>query len=167
MPAREQPPTPPPPAELEDLADLIARLRRALRRGARVYLPFETLSVAQVEVMQSLADAPGLRAGELSERLLLAPTTVSTLIGQLLAQKLVERRADLRDRRAWRLHLTRLGARQLGRWQSSNKSVLEEALAGLAAVDHRAIARALPALDRLVGQLDRGGSVDAVVVQRR
>lgn len=139
------------------LADVVARLRRALRRGVRVEVPFEAVSVAQVELMQLLADAPGLRAREISDRLLLAPTTVSTLIGQLLATDLIDRRPDPADRRAWRLHLTADGRKQLRSWQLANSRVIETALAKLDAADRRAVAAALPALARLVAHLDDTG----------
>ena len=136
------------------LADVVARLRRALRRSVRVEVPFEAVSVAQVELMQLLADSPGLRAREISDRLLLAPTTVSTLIGQLLTSDLIDRRPDPADRRAWQLHLTGDGKKQLRSWQQANRRVLDGAMAKLEAADRRAVRAALPALARLVGHLD-------------
>jgi DNA-binding MarR family transcriptional regulator len=111
--------------------------------------------VAQIEVMQLLADQPGLRAGEVGDRLLLASTTVSTLVGALLSQELIERRADPTDRRAWSLHLTEAGEAALNRWQESNQRVLHDALAKLGAADQRALRSALPALAKLVGHLDQ------------
>jgi DNA-binding MarR family transcriptional regulator len=149
-------PRSPVPADLDPLADVVARLRRALRRGVRADPDLEPLPVAQIEVMQLLADAPGLRAGEVGERLLLAPTTVSTLVGALLSQELIERRADPADRRAWMLHLTAGGEAALGRWQRSNQRVLHDALAKLGPGDQRALRSALPALAKLVGHLDQG-----------
>ncbi len=134
----------------EGLADVVARLRRALRRGVRVGVPQESLSVAQVEVLQLLAETPGLRTGGVGERLRLAPTTVSTLVGQLLEKDAVERRTDPADGRAWILQLTPLGTALLARWQDTNAGVLREALARLPDRERRAIDRALPALDRLI-----------------
>ena len=101
------------PADLDALADVVTRLRRALRRVVRSDVPFEALPMAQIEVMQLLAERPGLRAGEVGEALLLASTTVSTLIGALLTQDLIERQADPADRRAWRLLLTEDGETRL------------------------------------------------------
>lgn len=144
------------PADLDPLADVVARLRRALRRGVRADPDLEPLPVAQIEVMQLLADSPGLRAGEVGERLLLAPTTVSTLVGALLSHELIERQPDPADRRAWNLHLTAAGEGALHRWQRSNQRVLHDALAKLGAADQRALRSALPALAKLVGHLDAG-----------
>lgn len=143
--------------ELELLADVVARLRRALRRNIRVDVPFESLSVAQVELMQYLAEHPGLRASDLADRLLLAPTTISTLLNLLIGKQLVRRRADHSDRRAWQLHLTGAGTRQLGAWQSSNVQVLRKALEQLSDTDRAAIRNALPALNLLVQRLNETG----------
>ena len=142
-------------SDLDALADTVTRLRRALRRLVRSELPFDT-PMAQIEVMQLLAERPGLRAGEVGEALMLAPTTVSTLVGALLAQDLIDRRADPSDRRAWQLHLTTAGRQQLADWQQSNRRVLREAASELDASDLRALREAVPALARLVAELDAG-----------
>ncbi len=141
-------------ADLDALADVVTRLRRALRRVVRSDLPFETLPMAQIEVMQLLAERPGLRAGEVGDALLLAPTTVSTLIGTLLAQDLIDRQPDPADRRAWRLVLTAEGEARLADWQQSNRRVMRSAASGLADEDLVALRNALPALTRLVTELD-------------
>jgi DNA-binding MarR family transcriptional regulator len=112
--------------------------------------------MAQIEVMQLLADRPGLRAGEVGEALTLAPTTVSTLVGALLAHDLIDRRADPADRRAWQLHLTVTGEQQLADWQQSNRRVLRDAASALDTADLRALREAVPALARLVAELDTG-----------
>jgi DNA-binding MarR family transcriptional regulator len=148
-----------PAADLDALADVVTRLRRALRRLVRSELTFDT-PMAQIEVMQLLDERPGLRAGEVGEALLLAPTTVSTLVGALLAQDLIDRRADPADRRAWQLHLTRAGKQQLADWQHSNRRMLRDAASQLDASDLRALRDAVPALAKLVAQLDAGRGGD-------
>lgn len=142
------------PADLDALADVVTRLRRALRRVVRSDVPFEALPMAQIEVMQLLAERPGLRAGEVGEALLLASTTVSTLIGALLTQDLIERQADPADRRAWRLLLTEDGETRLADWQQSNRKVMRAAATQLADEDLRALREALPALTKLAAHLD-------------
>lgn len=144
----------------ERLAAVVTRLRRALRRGVRPSVPHEALPVAQVEVLQYLAETPGLRASDLTDRMLLAPTTVSTLVGQLLDRTLVERRPDPDDRRVWHLHLTVGGLAELNRWQQSTTGLLRPALTALTTQDRQAIRAALPALERLVGQLDAAAVLD-------
>jgi DNA-binding MarR family transcriptional regulator len=152
-------------SDLDTLADVVVRLRRALRRGVRAAIQSELdpqgtgehLPVAQIEVLQLLADRPGLRAGEVGDALLLAPTTVSTLVSALLAGALIERVPDPADRRAWQLRLTDAGGGELIRWQEANKRVLQEAFSHLTATDQRALHGALPALAKLVGHLDAAG----------
>lgn len=141
-------------ADHERLAAVVTRLRRALRRGVRPAVPHETLPVAQIEVLQYLAETPGLRASDLTERMLLAPTTVSTLVGQLLDRSLVERRPDATDRRVWHLHLTAGGVAELTLWQQSTTGLLRPALKALSTADRQAIRAALPALERLVSGVD-------------
>jgi DNA-binding MarR family transcriptional regulator len=143
-------------ADLDALADIVTRLRRVLRRVVRSDLPFEALPMAQIEVMQLLLERPGLRAGEVGEALLLAPTTVSTLVGALLTQDLIEREADPADRRAWRLSLTEDGEDRLADWQQANRRVMRDAASQLGTDDLRALRDALPALSRLVAHLDSG-----------
>ncbi|HVX70860.1 MAG TPA: MarR family winged helix-turn-helix transcriptional regulator [Mycobacteriales bacterium] len=147
-------------ADLDALADVVTRLRRALRRLVRSDLPFDT-PMAQIEVMQLLADRPGLRAGEVGEALTIAPTTVSTLVGALLAHDLIDRRADPDDRRAWQLYLTPAGRQQLADWQQSNRRVLRDAASALDLADLRALRDAVPALTKLVTRLDAGRGDDS------
>lgn len=147
-------------SELDVLADIVTRLRRALRRGVRTDVPFESLSVSQVELMQLLAEQPGLRASDVGDQLLLAATTVSTLVGALLSAALIERVADPEDRRAWHLHLTKEGTKRLAEWQQSNKRALHDALDRLNPSDKKALHGALPALTKLVANLDSGREPD-------
>ena len=67
--------------------------------------------MAQVELLQSLADHSPARVGDLAARLRLAPSTVSGLISQLMTAGLVLRGTDPGDRR-WR---ARWGRRRSGR----------------------------------------------------
>jgi MFS family permease len=53
-----------------DLADVVSRLRRAMRRAARAADPVTALSVAQLELLSCLAEHPGARPGQLAGLLL-------------------------------------------------------------------------------------------------
>ncbi|MFD0527842.1 MarR family winged helix-turn-helix transcriptional regulator [Kitasatospora arboriphila] len=91
------------------LTDVITRLRRALRSSIRTDYPWESLPMAQVELLQTLAAAP-MRVGELAARQRLAPNTVSGLVGKLLEAGFVDRQADPGDRRTARIALTEAAA---------------------------------------------------------
>lgn len=140
---------------LDRMAEVVARLRRALRRGARASQQDEPFSVAQFELLQFLADDPGVRAGELAQGLRMAPTTVSTLLGAMLDARAVNRQADPHDRRAYRLYVTAAGQRRLDTWQGGHARLLAAAMAHLSSTDRLALERALPALERLTDELIR------------
>jgi DNA-binding MarR family transcriptional regulator len=62
------------------VADMVARLRRAMRIAARVRQPGTSLSVAQLELLSIVEEHPGARPGDLAGLLHLAPNSVSTLV---------------------------------------------------------------------------------------
>lgn len=147
-----------PPTEVgaDQLADVVARLRRALRRGIRSDYPAESLPTAQVELLQQLAVHPGSRVNDLAGDLRLAPNSVSTLVAQLTDAGMLQRDTDPADRRSRRLSLTASGAGQLGAWQHAQQRMLAGALSRLESADRAAVLLALPALERLTVALDHG-----------
>jgi DNA-binding MarR family transcriptional regulator len=142
-------------AQAWTLAEIVTRLRRVLRSSVRSEFPWERLPMAQVEILQRLAEEPGLRVSALAARHRLATNTVSNLIQQMVLAGLVERREDPRDRRAVTLDLTAAGGEQLRGWLAANNRRLDTALRELPATDRRAILAALPSLSGLVDRLER------------
>jgi DNA-binding MarR family transcriptional regulator len=136
------------------LADAVARLRRAMRRAARATVPENPLSVAQLELLACLGDHPEARPSEVARLLKLAPNTVTTLVTGLDRLGMVRREDNPTDRRAIRLTLTGEGAAALGRWQRTNEGILERAQAGLTSGQRDALRDALPALSRLIAEID-------------
>jgi DNA-binding MarR family transcriptional regulator len=136
------------------LADVVARLRRAMRRAARAADPGHHLSVAQLELLACLAEHPGARPGQLARQLRLAPNSVTTLVNALVAQGMVARASDGPDRRTVALRLTPAGEAALRRWQATNATILNSALAALPTGQQQALQAALPALDQLIEQVD-------------
>ncbi len=78
------------------------------------------LTAAQSGVLFYLGDRDGVLIGEAAEALDLAPSAMTGLIDRMTRAELVERRADPKDGRAMRLHLTDKG-----------RAAREEAKAGL------------------------------------
>ncbi|QMU75995.1 MarR family transcriptional regulator [Streptacidiphilus sp. PB12-B1b] len=136
------------PAQVQRLTDVVTRLRRALRSSIRTEYPWESLPMAQVELLQTLAVEP-LRVGELAARQRLAPNTVSGLIGKLLESGFVDRQADPGDRRTARIALTEAGYRQLADWQRAHERRMATALAAISPQDSAAIINALGGLEQL------------------
>ena len=142
------------------LTDVITRLRRVLRVAVRSEHAWETLPMAQVEILQRLDEEPGLRVRELAERHRLAPNTVSTLIQQMVTAGLASRSPDPEDRRAVVVSLTDRGRAALSSWLAAHERRLEDALTDLTGRDRSRIAAALPALSRLVARLEAGDVAD-------
>jgi DNA-binding MarR family transcriptional regulator len=158
-----------PPDELL-LADVVTRLRRAMRRAARATDPENSLSVAQLELMSYLAEHPGARPGELARLLRLAPNSVTTLVNGLHARQLITRAAGRSDRRTVSLNLTPAGAQAVQQWQTTNRTILHDALGELHPAWQHVLSGALPALDELIraidATVDRSGPRDGPSVSR-
>jgi DNA-binding MarR family transcriptional regulator len=147
----------PDPLGLE-IADVVSRLRRAMRRAARAAgsegkLP-GGLSVAQLELLSCLADNPGARPSQLARLLRLAPSSVATLVQALSRAGLVSRTGGQRDRRTASLLLTAEGTATVARWQELNERVLQAAIASLGPASRDALDAALPGLRELTGAVD-------------
>jgi DNA-binding MarR family transcriptional regulator len=137
-----------------DLADAVARLRRAMRRAARAADPGSTLSVAQLEMLSCLAENPGARPGRLAALLRLAPSSVATLTQGLRRADLVTRTGGTDDRRTACLRLTPAGEATVIRWKVLNEKLLRTAFAALPAGSRSTIQAALPALTELAGAVN-------------
>lgn len=140
-------------ADAHRLTDVVTRLRRALRTSIRTDYPWESLPMAQVELLMCVADHEPARVGELAELLRLAPNTVSGLVQQLGDARLVLRAVDPADRRVARVTLTDAGRAKLHDWQQAHERRISAALDTLSAPDRASVLTALPALDRLVTAL--------------
>ena len=141
-----------------ELADVIAALRRAMRRAARAAGPGGELpgglSVAQLELLSALADHPGARPGQLARLLRLAPSSVTTLLNGLRDGGLITRTGGDQDRRTALLLLTQRGRATVGSWQDVNARILQAAIATLAPGSAAALDAALPALAELTAAVD-------------
>jgi len=136
------------------VADLVAALRRAMRKAARVRQPAMPLSVAQLELLSLVEEHPGARPGDLAGLLRLAANSVSTLANALVGAGMLERCPGATDKRTVEFTLTPEGARLVGQWRSTNTGLLFSAIAGLDAQDRQVLSQALPVLERLVAIID-------------
>jgi len=139
-----------------ELAAAWGGVRRRLRRGARAVVGGEPLRGAEIELLRVVEAQPGIGVGEAAGALHLAPNTVSTLVGGLVSDGLLERRPDPEDRRAARLELTHAARDRIRRFRDERDRLLAAALAELDADDAAALRASLPALERLLAALERG-----------
>ena len=149
----------------DGLAEGIARLRRALRRGARVADPGNTLAVAQLELLGAVVERPKSRPGQLARQLNMRPNTVTTIVNALTARGMLDRVTAADDKRAVELTATEAGHEAVLAWQATNAAVLHLALSSLPARQRRALAAAVPALDALATAIDRLADTPAVAAE--
>ena len=89
------------------------------------------LTVAQFDALATLYVADGISQKELAERLLVTKGNVTGLVERLMAHGFVTRRADPRDRRAYRLHLTRVGINRARRGLEIQRELITRVIAVL------------------------------------
>ena len=143
-----------------ELASIVSRLRRAMRRAARAADPALGLSVAQLELLSCMAEHPGIRPGQLARMLRLAPSSVATLLSGLQSAGYVTRTpgapgaGGTADRRTVSLDLSEQGAAAVSRWYQVNEEIIQAALAALPERDQAALRDAAPALRDLTSSID-------------
>ena len=134
----------------------VSAVRRAARRGTRRRSWTEPLPPAQSELLRLAAQMPGLTVAQAARELRLAPNTVSTLIGKLTGQGLLERTQSSTDGRSVLLNITAKARNRLAEWRDLRAELGGPALASLSAEDQEALAAAVPALLRLAEELEAG-----------
>jgi DNA-binding MarR family transcriptional regulator len=140
-----------------ELADIVSRLRRAMRRAARAADPALGLSVAQLELLSCIAEHPGIRPSQLARMLRLAPSSVATLLSGLQSAGYITRTPGADgsgDRRTVSLYLSDRGAAAVSRWHRVNEDIIQVALAALPQRDRAALRDAAPALRDLTSSID-------------
>ena len=140
-----------------ELADIVSRLRRAMRRAARAADPALGLSVAQLELLSCITEHPGIRPSQLARMLRLAPSSVATLLGGLQSAGYVMRTPggdNAGDRRTVSLDLSETGTAAVRRWHRVNEDIIQAALAALPHRDRAALRDAAPALRDLTASID-------------
>src|SRR5437660_6754292 len=118
------------PGEATEVADTVGRVKRAIRHRMRLELG-GSLPEAQLELMRLVRLEPGLRVQDAAAGLGVAPNTVSTLVKQLTAAGMLERRADRNDGRVTRLFLTRAARARWALRRDRREGVVRAALAQL------------------------------------
>ncbi len=142
-----------------DMADIVSRLRRAMRRAARAADPALGLSVAQLELLSCMAEHPGVRPSQLARMLRLAPSSVATLLNGLQSAGFVMRtpggeHGSAGDRRTVSLDLSDQGDAAVTRWHRVNEEIIQAALAALPQRDRVTLRDAAPALRDLTVSID-------------
>jgi DNA-binding MarR family transcriptional regulator len=154
VPSAEQQHTEPTEQAGQELADIVSRLRRAMRRAARAADPGMALSVAQLELLSCIAEQPGVRPSQLARLLRIAPSSVATLLNTLQNSGYVTRTGSEDDRRTAILTLSEQGQGAVTRWQRVNEQIIGTALKSLPQRNQAALQHATAALRDLTSAID-------------
>lgn len=135
------------------LSHLLGPLRRAVLRSTRAAEDLPDLPEAHIELLRVLAAEGPLGTGAVAARLRVSPSTVSNLVRTMSAAGLVQRQSSATDARAVGLTATPTALELLERYDRASHRMLDEALRQLPSDDRAAVAKAVPALQRLVATL--------------
>lgn len=109
------------------LAQVARLMRRAFDERAREI----GVTRPQWQVLSVLLRHEGIKQGGLAEILEVEPITAGRMIDRMQDAKLVERKTDPADRRAWRLFLTPRGREIIDRLQPLAMETTEKTLKGI------------------------------------
>jgi DNA-binding MarR family transcriptional regulator len=115
----------------ENLAFLLADVSRLIRRSFQKRIEGSSLTQAQARALIWVSKNEGMQQCELAELLEIQPITLARLIDQLEQSKLVERRPNPTDRRAYQLYITKQAAPHLAAIREVSAAIRADALLGV------------------------------------
>lgn len=139
--------------------DALKKLRIIIRAAQKHSAWIEKqcgVSGAQLWMMQELHDSPGLRVGEVADRMAIHQTTVSNLLDSLVKNGYVTKTRDSGDQRVVRLALSVQGAALLERAPKPARGLLPEALRKLDQQGLQELDKGLQVLLDVIDLVDEG-----------
>jgi DNA-binding MarR family transcriptional regulator len=141
------------------LADLLQRLSRRLRRAQMSQLAPLGLTPAQERALRLIAQSEEpLRMAELAHQLRIVPRSVTTVIDSLEQAGLVRRAIDPANRRAILLHLTDKGLAVREQMRQARRQASEDLFAPLSGAQRGQLVGLLSALDDPPGDRSQAAS---------
>lgn len=126
-----------------ELADLILRAARRLRRANALELAGSPVNPHQARALRVISRLEPVRMADLAERLHVAPRSATDVVEFLVGGGWVERSPDPGDRRARLLSLTASGRALLSEVADARARAAETALADIPPDARRTLARTL------------------------
>ncbi|HZW12036.1 MAG TPA: MarR family transcriptional regulator [Noviherbaspirillum sp.] len=139
--------------------DALKKLRIVIRAAQRHSAWVEKqcgISGAQLWILQELHEAPGLRVGEVADKLAIHQTTTSNLLDALVKRGYVIKSRDEGDQRVVKLTLSEEGASLLHRAPTPARGLLPEALRKLDQDSLTDLNKGLQALLDVIEAVDEG-----------
>jgi DNA-binding MarR family transcriptional regulator len=112
------------------------------------------LPSSESELLSLVEELKGIGVSEAARLMQVSPNTVSTLIRSLTRRGLLERLSDPSDRRAALLHVTGAGAARIRRIRRQRADAITKAMLALREADRKTLANAVPAMRRLLSELE-------------
>jgi DNA-binding MarR family transcriptional regulator len=135
---------------------------RALQTHSRSIEKACGVSAAQLWALWELHRSPGLSVGDLSQRLLIHPSTASNMLDKLEKKHLVERRRTGMDQRVVSLYLTDRGAALLEAAPAPAQGELNRALQALPLAQLSALESGLAALLERMEERDDAAALQPI-----
>jgi len=129
-----------------EIAELLTRASRRLRRNERKELAPYGLTFAQARALRKVIDHGPLRIGDLAELLEIVPRSATTRVDDLGRAKLVVRSADPGDRRSVIVSATAEGHELIARLREERAAGAEALFAPLSPDERAHLARLLRSL---------------------
>lgn len=127
----------------ETLGFLMSDVSRLMRRRFDERARKSGATGTQWRTLKILERREGINQGQLAEHLDVEPITACRMIDRLEEAGFVERRRDPDDRRAWLIFLTPKARPILDELHVVASAMIEEALQGVSAEQHKALIEAL------------------------
>ncbi|WP_420473774.1 MarR family winged helix-turn-helix transcriptional regulator [Noviherbaspirillum sp. ST9] len=144
-------------AEAAPHMEVLKKLRIVVRAAQRHSNWIEKqcgVTGAQLWVMQELHDSPGLRVGDVSQKLAIHQTTTSNLVDALVKKGYVTKARDAEDQRVVKLQLTEKGVDVIHCAPTPARGLLPESLQKLDAKQLRDLNKSLQTLLDVIERAD-------------
>jgi DNA-binding MarR family transcriptional regulator len=135
----------------DDVVTIMNGMRRivhALRTSARASEATHGVTAAQLFVLRQLQAHPGMSLSEVAAQTRTSQSSVSEVVGRVIAHGLVERTPSATDRRRAELRLTSSGCAVAS---AAGETIQERLLAGLYALDEKRRRTLAEAMDAWLG----------------
>jgi len=131
-----------------EVIDAIRRIVQALRESSHEAESRVNLTGAQLFILRTIAEVPGLSLNDLAERTRTHQSSVSVVVTHLAAKGLVEKRTADRDGRRVAIRLSPKGRRRLDRAPQTAQERLIVSVDGLPGSERARLGRTLERLVR-------------------
>jgi DNA-binding MarR family transcriptional regulator len=138
------------PEQAEKLAERLLEVSSSLMRAARSAASEgarRDVTMAQMELLKLVRRRPDITATQAARELRLARNTVSTLVGQLEGQGLLERMRDETDGRVVRLRLRPAAQERMAAWRERRLCATTAAVGQLSGAELDAVSQAVAPLE--------------------